>query len=132
LCELFLADDDLWVVDDDLCVEDECADDFFAESLEAIGAEAPAVGLVWAKAPKLTAEAMTAAMRVFMKFLVVELRWEHALGLSTQRCRRRLTPSARADHSNLLSRNHFVATHFSPAPTSAPPCSVRVDGCGRS
>jgi hypothetical protein len=129
LCELFLADDDL--CDVDLWLDDEWVDDFFAESDEAIGAEEPAAGLVWAKAPKLTAEAMTAMMRVFMRVLVW-LRWEHALGLTTRGCRRRLTPSRRADHSNLPSRNHFVATHFSPAPTSAPPCSVRVDGCARS
>ena len=28
------------------------------------------------------------------------------------------------------SRSHLVAIHFSPASTGAPPCSVRVDGCG--
>ncbi|MFT3816355.1 MAG: PEP-CTERM sorting domain-containing protein [Rubrivivax sp.] len=38
----------------------------------------------------------------------------------------------RAGHSNRPSRSHLVATHFSPASTGAPPCSVRVDGCGRS
>ena len=73
MCELFLVDDDLWLVDflcvDDACVDDACVDDFFAESLEAVGAAPPAAGLVWAYAPKLTAEAMTAATRVFMKFL---------------------------------------------------------------
>jgi hypothetical protein len=38
---------------------------------DAIGAEAPMAGLDWANAPKLTAEARAAAMRVFMrKFLV--------------------------------------------------------------
>jgi NADPH-dependent 7-cyano-7-deazaguanine reductase QueF-like protein len=35
-------------------------------------------------------------------------------------------------HVNSLSRSHFVATHFSPASTGAPPCSVRVAGSGRS
>ena len=33
---------------------------------------------------------------------------------------------------NSRSRSHFVATHFSPSITGAPPCSVRVAGCGRS
>jgi hypothetical protein len=33
-----------------------------------LAAGADAAGLVWAKAPKLTAVAMTAAMRVFMEF----------------------------------------------------------------
>ena len=35
-----------------------------------------------------------------------------------------------APYSKRPSRSHFVATHFSPAITGAPPCSVRVDGCG--
>ena len=35
-------------------------------------------------------------------------------------------------HSKRPSRSHFVATHFSPSTTGAPPCSVRVIGCGRS
>jgi hypothetical protein len=35
-------------------------------------------------------------------------------------------------HSNRRSRSHLVAIHFSPASTGAPPCSVFVDGCGRS
>ena len=35
-------------------------------------------------------------------------------------------------HSKRPSRNHFVATHFSPSTTGDPPCSVRVTGCGRS
>ena len=35
-------------------------------------------------------------------------------------------------HSKRDSRSHFVATHFSPSITGAPPCSVRVLGCGRS
>ena len=34
--------------------------------------------------------------------------------------------------SKRRSRSHLVAIHFSPASTGAPPCSVRVDGCGRS
>ena len=33
--------------------------------------------------------------------------------------------------SKRRSRSHLVATHFSPSTTGAPPCSVRVDGCGR-
>ena len=33
---------------------------------------------------------------------------------------------------NSRSRSHLVATHFSPASTGAPPCSVRVAGSGRS
>lgn len=33
---------------------------------------------------------------------------------------------------NSRSRNHLVATHFSPASTGAPPCSVRVAGSGSS
>jgi hypothetical protein len=71
LCELFLADEDDDLCEVDLCVEDECVveDDFFAVSDEAIGADAPADGLVWAKAPKLTAETMTAARMVFMEVL---------------------------------------------------------------
>ena len=28
------------------------------------------------------------------------------------------------------SRSHLVAIHFSPSSTGAPPCSVRVAGCG--
>ena len=39
---------------------------------------------------------------------------------------------ARAAHSKRPSRSHFVATHFSPSNTGAPPCSERVIGCGRS
>ena len=35
-------------------------------------------------------------------------------------------------HSNLRSRSHLVAIHFSPASTGAPPWSDFVDGCGRS
>ncbi len=33
---------------------------------------------------------------------------------------------------NSPSRSHFVATHFSPAVTGAPPCSVRVEAWARS
>ena len=78
-----MADDDLWV--DDLWVEDACVDDDlwvdddFAES-DAIGAEAPEALLVWAKAPKLTAEATMAAMRVFMKNCTLWLRWSMRSG----------------------------------------------------
>jgi len=35
-------------------------------------------------------------------------------------------------HSKRRSRSHLVAIHFSPSSTGAPPCSVRVTGCGRS
>jgi hypothetical protein len=56
-----------------LC-DDDFVDDLVDESPaildDAIGAEAPVEELVWANAPKLTAEAMTAAMRVFMRILV--------------------------------------------------------------
>ena len=41
--------------------------------------------------------------------------------------------SARACfYINSRSRSHLVAIHLSPAMTGAPPCSVRVDGSGRS
>ena len=33
---------------------------------------------------------------------------------------------------NTPSRSHLVATHFSPATTGAPPCSVLLLGCARS
>ena len=42
--------------------------------------------------------------------------------------------AARGDvtYLNSRSRSHLVAIHLSPAITGAPPCSVRVDGWGRS
>src|ERR1039457_1076801 len=43
---------------------------------------------------------------------------------------RRIAPSPY--YSKRPSRIHLVATHFSPAMTGAPPCSERVEGCGRS
>src|SRR5437764_393512 len=62
--ELFLAACvlcDLVDLVDDLVDDDEVSPDILDD---AIGAEAPAEGLDCANAPKLTAEAMTAAMRV--------------------------------------------------------------------
>jgi IS5 family transposase len=37
-----------------------------------------------------------------------------------------------ASHSNRPDLNHFVATHFSPATTGAPPCRLLVAGSGLS
>ncbi len=36
------------------------------------------------------------------------------------------------DQTNAPSRSHLVATHFSPAVTGAPPCSVAVAAWARS
>ena len=98
-----MADDDL--CDVDLWLDDEWVDDFFAESDEAIGAEEPAAGLVWAKAPKLTAEAMTAMMRVFMEGPCV-VGWE---------------PIARADNAGLPKAVDTFAARGSLEPALAHP-----------